>query len=86
MKITNVKNFRNKATAYLKAEEPVLVTRHGRIAGILLPLQDTDWLPVNIYGELLKRFGEYISNSLDKKGISEEEVLNDFKQYRKNSR
>ncbi|MFQ5893163.1 MAG: hypothetical protein ACE5H5_02515 [Nitrospinota bacterium] len=86
MKITTVRDFRNKATAYLKAEEPVLITRHGRVAGLLLPLQDPEHLPVDLRRELLARFGEYLSKSLEARGISEKEILEDFEASRKTRR
>lgn len=86
MKITSVRDFRNKATTYLKAEEPVLITRHGKAAGLLLPLQNPEHLPVDLRRELLARFGEYLSKSLEAKGISEKEILEHFKDFRKNRR
>jgi hypothetical protein len=52
MRITNIREFRNKATTYLKENETVLITRHGKITGILYPIKDTDTLPENIRKEL----------------------------------
>lgn len=44
MKIANVRDFRNRLLSYLKEDESVVVTRHGRITGILHPIRDTDSL------------------------------------------
>ena len=45
MKIANIRKFRDKVTAYLREKESVLNTRHGRITGLLYPIEDTDVLP-----------------------------------------
>lgn len=79
MKITNVKDFKNKATSYLKADEPTLVVRHGKVAGLLLPLQDTDKLPVDLRREVLSEMKNYLKKSLESRNISEENIINDFK-------
>ena len=84
MKITNVKDFRNKATTYLKSDEPTLVVRHGKVAGLLLPLQNTDNLSVDLRQELLEKLGDYLNKSLEAKNVPEEEILDDFKEFRKN--
>ena len=83
MRVTTVREFKNKATIYLRADEPVLVTRHGKLAGILLPFNDPDHFPVDLRRELLIQLGDYIRRTLEEKGISEEEVLDDFAAHRK---
>ena len=83
MRITNVRNFRNHATAYLKADEPVLVTRHGKVAGLLLPLAHPEHLPMDLRKEILVSLGEYLNKSLELKKISEERIIGDFEEYRK---
>jgi hypothetical protein len=45
MKIANIREFRSKTTAYLREKESVLITRHGKITGLLYPIEDTDVLP-----------------------------------------
>jgi hypothetical protein len=35
MKVATVREFRDKATSYFKEEEPVLVTRHGKVTGLV---------------------------------------------------
>jgi hypothetical protein len=54
MKIANVRDFRNKALTYLKENESVLITRHGKITGVLYPIKDTDTLPEDMRKEFLK--------------------------------
>lgn len=52
MKIANIREFRKKAITYLKENESVLITRHGKITGFLYPLKDVDTIPENIQKEV----------------------------------
>lgn len=52
MKIANIREFRNKATTYLKEDESVLITRHGKITGVFYPITSTDKLPENLQEEV----------------------------------
>lgn len=81
VKITNVREFRNKATAMLRQEEPIIITRHGKVVGLFLPLEEPNRLPVELRKELLRKFGEYISKSLEMKGATEGEVLENFEGF-----
>lgn len=83
MKIATVREFRDKATIYFKEEEPVLVTRHGKVTGLYLPIEHPESFPLELRKDLLVRFGESISRSLIQKGISEEKLLADFNTYKK---
>ena len=48
MKIANVRDFRSKLIAYLKEDESVVVTRHGKVTGILYPIKETNTLPEDV--------------------------------------
>jgi hypothetical protein len=74
MKISTVREFRDKATGMLRSKDPILVTRRGRLAGVFFPLQK-DSLP----GELTSE----IARQIKRRGISEKEVLADFEGWRK---
>jgi|LGOV01.1.fsa_nt_gb antitoxin (DNA-binding transcriptional repressor) of toxin-antitoxin stability system len=86
MRITNVREFRNKATAIFKQDEPIIITRHGKVVGLFLPLEESDTLPVELKRELLKKFGEYISKTLEMKRVTEGEILEDFESFKKGRR
>lgn len=86
MIITNIRDFRDKATNYLKRDEPILVTRHGKVTGLFLPIEHPESIPLDLKKELLLRFGEYISSSLKSKGVKEEEILENFKAFKKSRR
>jgi hypothetical protein len=86
MKVATVREFRDKATRYFKLEEPVLVTRHGKVTGLYLPIEHPESFPLELRKDLLIRIGESISHSLAGKGISEEKLLADFKTFKKTRR
>lgn len=83
MKVATVREFRDKATSYFKEEEPILVTRHGKVTGLYLPIEHPESFPIELRKELLVRLGESISRSLSKKGVSEEKLLADFETFKK---
>jgi len=86
MKVATVREFRDKATSYFKEEEPVLVTRHGKVTGLYLPIDHPESFPLELRQDLLVRLGESISRSLTRKGISEGRLLADFKSFKKTCR
>lgn len=86
MRIATVREFRDKATTYFKDVEPILVTRHGKVTGLYLPIEHPESFPIELRKELLIRFGESISRSLEKKGITEEKLLADFETFKKTRR
>jgi hypothetical protein len=83
MKVATVREFRDKATSYFREEEPILVTRHGKVTGLYLPIEHPESFPLELRKDLLVRLGESISRSLADKGISEEKLLADFKTFKK---
>jgi len=86
MKVATVREFRDKATSYFKEEEPVLVTRHGKVTGLYLPIEHPENFPFELRKDLLVRIGESISRSLAEKGISEEKLLADFQTFKQTRR
>ncbi len=86
MKVATVREFRDKATTYFKDEEPILVTRHGKVTGLYLPIEHPESFPLELRKEILIRLGDAISRSLSKKGISEEKLLADFETFKKTRR
>ncbi|TAN43596.1 MAG: type II toxin-antitoxin system Phd/YefM family antitoxin [Nitrospirae bacterium] len=86
MKVATVREFRDKATAFFKDEEPILVTRHGKAAGLYLPIEHPENFPVELRKELIVSFGEAIRHSLVPKGITEEKLIAGFDAFKKNRR
>ncbi len=82
MRISSVREFRDRATALLRSEDPILVTRRGRVAGVFFPWRDAT-LPVDLRRELFLMLSADIARQLKKKRVSEREVLEDFGEWRK---
>jgi len=86
MKMAGMREVREKSADYLSGKEPFFVTKHGKVAGVYIPLETPDNLPDDWRREILRILGAYLSRLLDQKGISEKEVLEDFRAFRRNRR
>ncbi len=83
MKMVSVREFRDHATEHFRSEEPIIVMRGSKPAGVFLPW-DESMLPVQdmqrlLYAQLAKQIQEHMAIA----GVTEEEVLADFETYRK---
>ena len=85
MRLSSVREFRDKATGFLRSKAPVLVTRRGRLAGIFFPCPEVT-LPLELKRELYGMLSADIKRQLKRRGLSEGDVLNDFKAWRKKRR
>ena len=86
MRVAGVRDFRNRAPEFMKANEIVFVTRHGKLTGVLVPLTEPQDLPVELRRELLERLGEAVAEHLKNRGVSEKEILRDLEAWRKQRR
>ena len=80
MKITTVREFRDKATQMFRSEEPILVLRRGEIAGLYFPYPHKT-LPVELKRQLFEEITRSIAERLAKVGLEEEEILEDFEAF-----
>lgn len=85
MRISTVREFRDNASGMLRAKDPILVTRRGKLAGIFFP-QPEATLPIELKREMFGILSAEIGRQLRKRGVSEEEVLADFAAWRKAKR
>jgi hypothetical protein len=85
MKISTVREFRDNASGMLRAKDPVLVTRRGRLAGIFFPRPEST-LPVELKREMFAILSADIARQVRRRGLSEEEILADFNSWRKEKR
>lgn len=85
MQISTVREFRDRATGFLRSKDPILVTRRGKLAGVFLPLRDGT-MPIDLRRELFSLLSSEIARQLRKAGSSEREVLGDFSAWRKGRR
>jgi hypothetical protein len=85
VRISTVREFRDNAGRLLKAKDPILVTRRGRLAGVFFP-QPESTLPIELKRELFDVLSADVARQIKKRGLSEDEVLSDFEARRKNRR
>jgi hypothetical protein len=77
MRVSTVREFRDGATVLLKSKEPILITRRGRMAGILFP-SPGGTLSLDPNHHLFGNLSAEIARRLRKSGSSEEEIRSDF--------
>ena len=82
MKVSTVREFRDKATGMLRSKEPILITRRGRMAGVFFPSPEGT-LPVDLKRQLFDQLSAEIGRRLKAAGTSESEILEGFKSWKK---
>ena len=85
MRISTVREFRDQATGLLRSKTPILVTRHGRLAGIFFPRPEVT-LPIELKRELYEMLSRDVARELKKRRVSEDEILEDFEASRRKPR
>ena len=85
MRISTVREFRDHATGLLRSTDPVLVTRRGRLAGIFLPWKENS-LPIDLRRQLFSMLTSAVARQIKLKGLTEEDILQDFARWRKGRR
>ena len=86
MKVAGIRELRANSAALFGGGEPVLVTRHGRVSGVFLPLDEPDRLPDDLRRELARVLGKHLAKLLERKGITEKDIAEDFHAYRRRRR
>ncbi len=85
MRISTVREFRDKATGLLRSRDPILVTRRGRLAGVFFPQPEAS-LPIELKRELFATLSAEVARQLKRRKLTEKDVLEDFGQWRKDRR
>ena len=86
MRIAGIRELRTKTASLLGGKEPVIVTHHGKISGLYLPLEDPDRIPTDLRLELARVLGKHLARVAQTTGIREGEVQKDFDAYRRGPR
>jgi hypothetical protein len=86
VKIAGIRELRARSAELLGGDEPIVVTRHGRVSGVYLPLEEPDRLPSDLRKELSSVLGHHLARLLDAQGVTEKDVAEDFRAYRKRRR
>lgn len=85
MRISTVREFRDNASGMLRAKDPILVTRRGKLAGIFFPRPEST-LPVELKREMFGILSAEIGRQVRKRGLSEDAILADFAAWRQAKR
>jgi len=72
--------------ALLGGDEPILVTRHGKVSGLYLPLDNPHKIPSDIRRELAGVLGRHLDRLLEASGIEEANIQTDFDAHRRSRR
>ncbi|MDE1921629.1 MAG: hypothetical protein KGJ09_06710 [Candidatus Omnitrophica bacterium] len=83
MKLASIREFRSSLAEYGKEGEMVLVTNHGKMVGCFLPLEESAKLPIELKKEFVAQMGGRIASALSQKKVTEKEILDDFKVFKK---
>ena len=86
MKVTGIRELRMRTAKLLGGGEPVLVTKHGKVSGVYVPLDEPDRLPDDLRRELTGVVGKHLAKALQRKGVAERAVKEDFRAYRRRRR
>jgi hypothetical protein len=85
MRISTAREFRDGATGLPRSKDPVLVTRRGRLAGVLFPCSQAT-LPLELKREVFGMLSRVIARQIKRRGLNEGGVLSDFERWRKERR
>jgi len=86
MKIAGIREIRARSAELLGGDEPVVVTKHGRVSGVFLPLDEPDRLPTDLRRELAAVLGRPLERRLAAQGVAEKQVVEDFRAHRRRRR
>jgi prevent-host-death family protein len=79
-----IREFREKLASYLlESDSPVAITRHGEPVGYYIPARRKR---NEAERAALKEVASHLQKMLAAKGISEEEIVGDFKRWRAGGR
>jgi len=82
MRVTGIRELRSQMSLVFGEGEPVLVTRHGKVSGLFLPLGEPKRIPSDLRSELAELLGRHLESLLEAKGVTEEEIQADFDAHR----
>jgi len=81
VKVVTGRGFRDRASEMFRSDDVVLVTRDGKPAGFYIPWDQPD-LPIELKRELFVQLGEVVHAEREAAGVTEDEILADFAEWR----
>ena len=86
MQVITVQEFHDHVGKWLKAKEPVVITRYGKEPlGVYYSISSKD-TPKEIRWAIFEALTDRIAQTLKRKGVSERAILEDFAEWRKSHR
>ena len=85
MELNTVREFRNRATEILSSKGPVLITRHGKVAGVFVPASDGE-LSMNLRREIFDSASGKLEAQRKELGITQEQIDSDIDELHKKRR
>lgn len=86
MRLASIRQFRTGISGFTRKGEMVIVTKSGKMVGCFLPLAGTQDIPIELKREFTATLGGHIAAQLGSKKIQEKEILDDFREFKKNRR
>jgi len=86
MRVAGIREIRSKTAELLGGNEVVLVTRHGKISGLYLPLGDADRIPQDLRRGLGQMLSAHLASQLAAGRRTEEEIQKAFDTFRRHRR
>lgn len=77
MKHVGIKEFRDRATSYFSATEPIAVERHGKLIGFYIPVE-TRSRSAEETSAAIDRLEASVKRVLDESGMTEDELAEYF--------
>ena len=81
MRLVSTKEFHDQVNRMLRSKEALAVTMHGQVAGFYIPSRQSV-LPPDVRWKIIQGATARIAKELKKQGITEKEILADFKRWR----
>jgi len=86
VRVTAVQDFHAKPSLVFGSGEPVLVTKHGKVSGVYVPLDKVHQLPDEIRRKLAAAVGKHIAKAVRRRGVTSRQIKEDFRAYRRRRR
>ena len=86
MKMGGIREVRSKFARYVGDSEPFLVTRHGKVSGVYIPLESPDQLPDDWRREIGQSLSFHFAKLLESRGITDRDIREDFRAFRRHRR
>ena len=86
MKLASIREFRSTISSLTKTGEMMIITSHGKMVGCFLPLKTSEGVPIELKKEFVATLGHQIASQLAARKAGEQEILDDFKAFKKSRR